>query len=57
MHVAVNGMAPVPFEGEKQSNTDELITIEQAFQALTINGAWQLGLENERGRLIQKNMI
>ena len=30
---------------------DELITIEQAFQALTINGAWQLGLENERGSI------
>ena len=26
---------------------DELITLDQAFQALTINGAWQLGLENE----------
>ena len=32
-------------------DTDELITLEQAFQALTINGAWQLGLDNERGSI------
>lgn len=30
---------------------DELISVEQAFEALTINGAWQLGLEKERGSI------
>ena len=51
MHVAVNGMVPEPLEGEEPYDTDELVTIGQAFQALTINGAWQLGLENERGSI------
>lgn len=30
---------------------DELITRQQALQALTYNGAWQLGLEKERGSI------
>lgn len=51
MQVAVTGMVPDPLEGEKPYDTGELITVEQAFQALTINGAWQLGLENERGSI------
>ncbi|MBQ0085961.1 MAG: amidohydrolase family protein [Prevotella sp.] len=32
-------------------DTEELVTLEQAFQALTINGAWQLGLDSERGSI------
>ena len=32
-------------------DTEELITLEQALQALTINGAWQLGLDSERGSI------
>lgn len=30
---------------------EELITREQAFQALTINGAWQMHVEGERGSI------
>ncbi len=50
IHVAVNGEDPgnpddVPFD------TDELITVAQALRALTIDGAWTLGLENERGSI------
>ena len=31
--------------------SSELLTVREALQALTINGAWQLGLENERGSI------
>ena len=41
----------VKSKADKNYDEDELITIEQAFQGLTINGAWQLGLENERGSI------
>ena len=51
MQVALTGLLPNPAEGEKPFDTDELVTLEQVFQALTINGAWQLGLENERGSI------
>lgn len=30
---------------------DELLTVKEALKVLTINGAWQLGLENERGSI------
>ena len=32
-------------------NKDELLTVKEALKCLTINGAWQLGLENERGSI------
>ena len=32
-------------------NVGELLSIKEALKALTINGAWQLGLENERGSI------
>ena len=51
MHVAVNGIVPDPGETDYPYDTDELVTVEQAFQMLTLNGAWQLGLENERGSI------
>ena len=51
MHVAVNGIVPDPGVTDYPYDTDELVTIEQAFQMLTLNGAWQLGLENERGSI------
>ena len=51
MQVAVTGLPPNPPAGLKPHDIDELITVEQAFQALTINGAWQMGLENERGSI------
>ena len=50
MQVAVTGLLPNP-SGEDPFDTDELVTVEQVFQALTLNGAWQVGLENERGSI------
>lgn len=32
-------------------NTSELLTVKEALDCLTINGAWQLGLEEERGSI------
>ena len=53
MEIAVTGTMINPVTGEIYPvyDRDELITIDQAFRALTINGAWQLGLENERGSI------
>ena len=51
MQVAVTGMIPDPGEHDYPFDTNELVTVEQAFQMLTLNGAWQLGLENERGSI------
>ena len=53
MEIAITGQIMNPATGETLPvyDKDELVTIEQAFQALTINGAWQLGLENERGSI------
>ena len=53
MEIAVTGQIFNPAAGKMLPayDNDELVTIEQAFQALTINGAWQLGLENERGSI------
>ena len=53
MEVAVTGQMPdLPAKKALPAlDEDELITREQAFEALTINGAWQVGLENERGSI------
>ncbi|MBQ0033151.1 MAG: amidohydrolase family protein, partial [bacterium] len=51
MQVAVTGMIPNPAQGDRPYDTSELISVEQAFQALTLNGAWQVGLEDERGSI------
>lgn len=53
MEVAVTGQLIHAATGEKTPVFDagELVSVEQVFQALTINGAWQLGLENERGSI------
>ena len=53
MEVAVTGQRPdLPADKKLPAyDTNELVTVEQAFQALTINGAWQVGLENERGSI------
>ena len=53
MEVAVTGQRPdLPAEEKfKPHDTNELVTVEQVFEALTLNGAWQLGLENERGSI------
>ena len=53
MEVAVTGQMIDPNTGKPTPlfDTEELITLEQALQALTINGAWQLGLEHDRGSI------
>ena len=53
MEVALTGTIIDPSTGKNLQvyDKDELVTIDQVFQALTINGAWQLGLENERGSI------
>ena len=50
IYVSVNGIAPdaadcVPFD------TDELITVREALKALTIDGAWTLGIDDVRGSI------
>lgn len=53
MEIAMTGQMIDPATGRPSPlyDPDELVTLEQALQALTINGAWQLGLENERGSI------
>ena len=54
MEIAVTGSAPYPGEPGRYTKPwwpEELITREQALQALTINGAWQMHCENERGSI------
>ncbi len=53
MEIAVTGQMIYPYTGKPTPlfDTEELITLEQALQALTINGAWQLGLDSERGSI------
>lgn len=49
IEVATTGITPG--DGADPFAKDELLTVEEALKALTINGAWQLGLENERGSI------
>ena len=54
MEIAVTGSAPYPGEPGRYTKPwwpEELITREQALQALTINGAWQMHCEDERGSI------
>ncbi len=53
MEIAVTGQMVNPYTGAVYPafDTEELITLEQALQALTMGGAWQLGLDNERGSI------
>lgn len=53
MEIAVTGSILNPFNGEYTTpwNTEELVTREQMLKILTINGAWQLHQENERGSI------
>ncbi len=54
MEIAVTGSAPYPGESGRHTRpwwTEELITREQALQALTINGAYQMQCETERGSI------
>ena len=47
LHVAVTGT--VPQDRTHPFAKEELLTVREGLKALTINGAWQLGLEKERG--------
>ena len=47
LEVATTGKEPN--DGAEVFGKDELITIQEGLKALTINGAWQLGIEKERG--------
>lgn len=47
LQVAVTGI--MPGDDAKPFAKNELLTIDEGLKALTINGAWQLGIENERG--------
>lgn len=49
LEIAVTGVDPN--DSAKPFTTKELLTIEEGLKALTINGAWQLGLEEERGSI------
>ncbi len=53
MEIAITGQIADSSIGELTLPYDEqeFATREQVFEALTINGAWQLGLENERGSI------
>ena len=54
MEIAVTGSCPFPGDPDRFTRPwwpEELITREQALQALTINGAWQMHCENERGSI------
>lgn len=49
IEIATTGIAP---ETNSQAFTpSELLTVKEVLKCLTINGAWQLGLENERGSI------
>ncbi len=50
IEVAVTGIAPQDTNSTAFGET-ELLNIRQVLKALTINGAWQLGLESERGSI------
>lgn len=49
IEIATTGISPN--ENKKAFSPDELISVKDALKSLTINGAWQLGLENERGSI------
>ena len=49
LEVAVTGITPG--DSAQPFAEEELLTIEEGLKALTINGAWQLGLEEERGSI------
>ena len=54
MEIAVTGSVPFPGDPDRFSKPwwpEELITRDQALQALTVNGAWQMHCENERGSI------
>lgn len=54
MEIAVTGSCQYPGNPDRYTSPwwpEELITIDQVFSALTINGAYQMHVENERGSI------
>jgi len=52
MEVMLTGENPLtPGYEDHVYGKDDLLNIKQAIQAMTINGAWTMGLENERGSI------
>ena len=49
LEVAVTGITPG--DDTQPFAANELLSVREGLQALTINGAWQLGLEEERGSI------
>ena len=49
LEVAVTGITPG--DGAQPFAVNELLTVREGLKALSINGAWQLGLEKERGSI------
>ena len=49
LEIATTGIAP--YDTGKAFANDELLTVREGLKALIINGAWQLGLEKERGSI------
>ena len=49
LQVAVTGVAP--HDTAQPFAEEELLSVKEGLQALTLNGAWQLGLEAERGSI------
>lgn len=49
IEVATTGINPN--ETANAFSKQELLTVKEALKSLTINGAWQLGIENERGSI------
>ena len=52
MEISVTGLCG-PMDANVPFNPHELLTREQALQAFTINGAWQMHLEKERGSITE----
>ena len=49
LEVAVTGITPG--DGAQPFAVNELLTVREGLKALSINGAWQLGLEKDRGSI------
>jgi len=51
LRVMQNAVLRIPRKGSEPLGSSERLTVEQALRAMTINAAWQLGVEAHRGSL------
>lgn len=51
LRVIKNAVLRIPRKGGQVVGTSERLTVRQALEAMTINAAWQLGVETDRGSL------